>query len=141
VSSGGLACELINQAQGFASIDDDDNPYAVTGGADVGEGNYEITVTDGVALRNAVYSSGSPYRDKPLTIYIEGLITWENSNNADIRIERSNVSIIGLGDDAGFEGVGIELKPKNSSTPVENIIDRKSTRLNSSHVKISYAVF
>ena len=124
VSSGGLACELINQAQGFASIDDDDNPYVVTGGADVGEGNYEITVTDGVALRNAVYSSSSPYRDKPLTIYIGGLITWENSNNADIRIERSNVSIIGLGDDAGFEGVGIELKPKNSSTPVENIIIR-----------------
>src|SRR5690606_16084789 len=124
VSSGGLACELINQAQGFASIDDDDNPYAVTGGADVGEGNYEITVTDGVALRNAVYSSGSPYRDKPLTIYIEGLVTGENSNNADIRIERSNVAIIGRGDDAGFEGVGIELKPKNSSTPVENIIIR-----------------
>lgn len=123
-TSTGLSCEDVNQPQGFASIDDDDSPYAVTGGADVGDGNYEISVKTGVDLRNAVYSSTSPYRDKPLTVYVDDLITWENSNNADIRIERSNISIIGRGDNAGFEGVGIELRPKNSSTPVENIVIR-----------------
>lgn len=124
-TSTGLSCEFVNTVQGFASIDDNDASYNVTGGADVGQGNYEVRVTDGVALRNAVYGSASlPYQDKPLTIYVEGLITWANSNNADIRIERSNVSIIGLGPDAGFEGVGIELRPRNASTPVENIVIR-----------------
>src|SRR5690606_40696637 len=41
--------------------------------------------------------------------------------------------------------VGYMTGSKDSSTPfgesVQDIIDRKSTRLNSSHVKISYAVF
>src|SRR5690606_24166352 len=44
--------------------------------------------------------------------------------NADIRIERSDVSIIGRGAEAGFEGVGIELKAKSASAAVENIIIR-----------------
>lgn len=117
-------CSAVNTVQGFAAIDDLDQPFQVTGGADQGEGNHEISVSNGVDLRNAVYGSASVYKDKPLTIYVDGLITWENSNKADIRIERSNVSIIGRSADAGFEGVGIELKPKNTETPVQNIIIR-----------------
>lgn len=123
-SSDANACSIFNNVQGFAAINDLDQPFQVTGGADKGEGHYEISVSNGIELRNAVYASASPYKDKPLTIYVEGLITWENAGNADIRIERSDVSIIGRGAEAGFEGVGIELKAKSASAAVENIIIR-----------------
>lgn len=98
-------CEQINNVEGFAAMDP-----GTTGGADVGDGNYTLGVSTGNELRAAVYSSDSPYQDKPLTVYVDDLITWENSGEADIRIERSNVSIIGRGENAGFEGVGIEVK-------------------------------
>src|SRR5690554_998665 len=123
-SSDANACSVFNDVQGFAALNDLDQPFLVTGGADKGEGHYEISVSNGIELRDAVYSSASAYKDKPLTIFVTDLITWENSGNADIRIERSDVSIIGRGVEAGFEGVGIELKPKNASAPVQNIIIR-----------------
>ncbi len=110
-------CEQINTVEGFASMES-----GTTGGADVGSGNYVVGVSTGNELREVVYSSSSPYQDKPLTIYIDDLITWENSGNSDIRIQRSDVSIIGRGDNAGFEGVGIEVKAKAAG--VSNIIIR-----------------
>ncbi|ROQ20259.1 pectate lyase [Marinimicrobium koreense] len=119
-ASGGLTadyCEQINTVEGFASMES-----GTTGGADLGDGNYVVGVSTGEALREVVYSSSSPYQDKPLTIYIDDLITWENSGNSDIRIERSDVSIIGRGENAGFEGVGIEIKAPSEG--VENIIVR-----------------
>lgn len=119
----GLACDTVNTTFGFASIDDNDKPYAVTGGADTGSGNYEVTVTTGNDLRKAVYGSASIYKDKPLTIYVAGKITWENSGKNDIRIERSDVSIIGLDETAEFEGVGIEIRPINNTT-TKNIVIR-----------------
>jgi pectate lyase len=119
----GLSCEFVNTTFGFAAIDDQDKPYDITGGADVGQGNYEVVVTTGNQLRSAVYGSASIYKDKPLTIYVAGKIDWENSGKSDIRIERSNVSIIGRGDEAMFEGVGIEIRPTNNST-AQNIVIR-----------------
>lgn len=122
--NGELSCEAINTVYGFASINDQDKAYDVTGGADAGQGNYEVIVTNGVELRNAVYGSASnQYKDKPITVYVEGKITWANSNNSDIRLERSHVSIIGRGESAAFEGVGIEIRPANNQT-VENIVIR-----------------
>src|SRR5690606_40982760 len=38
-------------------------------------------------------------------------------------------------------GTSFLVKAKENETDVEVLVDRKSTRLNSSHVKISYAVF
>lgn len=117
-SSDPAQCEVLNAVQGFASMDS-----GTTGGADVGEGNYVVGVSTGNELRDVVYGSASaPYQDKPLTVYIDDLITWENSGSSDIRIERSDVSIIGRGENAGFEGVGIEVKAKASGTG--NIIIR-----------------
>ncbi|WP_341939633.1 pectate lyase family protein [Marinimicrobium sp. C2-29] len=111
-------CDMLNTVEGFASME-----AGTTGGADVGEGNYVVGVSNGNELRDVVYGSASePYQDKPLTIYIDDLITWENSGNSDIRIERSDVSIIGRGENAGFEGVGIEVKALASG--VRNIIIR-----------------
>lgn len=111
-------CEKVNTVHGFASLDG-----GVTGGADVGDGNYVISVSAGNELRAAVYSSQSPYRDKPLTVYIDDLITYENSGGNDIRIERSDVSIIGRSENAGFDGIGIDIRPLRDSS-VSNIIIR-----------------
>lgn len=114
-------CEKINTVQGFAAMDG-----GVTGGADVGEGNYVISVSTGDELRDAVYWSSSPYQDKPLTVYVDDLITYENSGGNDIRIERSDVSIIGRSENAGFEGVGVDIRP-NTSAGNGNIIIRNLT--------------
>src|SRR5690606_27448905 len=43
--------------------------------------------------------------------------------------------------DAGYARVKIKIKPGWDVEPVRYLRDRKSTRLNSSHVKSSYAVF
>src|SRR5690349_24145776 len=40
----------------------------------------------------------------------------------------------------GFAGIGVGAA-MNGISPIVEFIDRKSTRLNSSHVEISYAVF
>jgi len=114
-------CEKVNTVHGFAAMDG-----GVTGGADVGEGHYVISVTTGNEMRDAVYWSSSPYQDRPLTIYVDDLITYENSGGNDIRIERSDVSIIGRSENAGFEGIGIDIRP-NTSEGNGNIIIRNLT--------------
>jgi len=106
-------CEKYNSVQGFASLNS-----GTTGGADVGAGNNLVTVTTGNDLRSAL-TSGS-YASLPLTIYVDGLITWENANNQPIRITRSNLSIIGR-PNAEFLGVGIEIRDGASNLIIRNL--------------------
>lgn len=95
------SCERLNTPQGFATRDG-----GITGGADVGAGHHEVGVTTGSQLQNTL--NDSEYEDLPLTIYVDDLITWENSNGG-ISIRRNDVTIIGRSENAGFEGVGLEL--------------------------------
>lgn len=108
------SCERFNTPQGFATLGD-----GVTGGADVGAGNYEIGVTTGVQIQNALASA--EYSDQPLTIYVDDLITWDNSNNSPIRIHRDDVTLVGRADNAGMEGVGIELGNGASNVIIRNL--------------------
>ncbi|MDO8311360.1 MAG: hypothetical protein Q7T25_05415, partial [Sideroxyarcus sp.] len=57
--------------------------------------------------------SNPAYSDKPLTIYVDGVITWHNSGNKDIKLNRPNVSIIGRGESAEFWGTGIHITASN----------------------------
>ncbi|WP_111642212.1 pectate lyase family protein [Marinimicrobium alkaliphilum] len=109
-------CEKINTVYGFATADG-----GVTGGGDTGQGHYVISVSDGETLRAAVHPTQSPYSDKPLTIYIDGLITVENNGGVrDVRIQRSDLSLIGRGENPGFESVAVEIRALSGSS-VENI--------------------
>lgn len=106
-------CEKYNSVQGFASLNG-----GTTGGADLGAGNHVVTATTGSEIRSAL-TNGS-YANLPLTIYVDGLITWENSNSQEIRITRNNVSIIGR-NNAEFVGVGIELRNGASNIIIRNL--------------------
>lgn len=110
------ACTAINTPQGFASLGN-----GTTGGADVGLGNNSVIVGNGVELNNVLSATNPTYKDKPLVVYINGLITWENSNSAEIRVRRSNVSIIGLAN-AEFSGVGIRLSHGASNIVIRNLL-------------------
>jgi pectate lyase len=109
------ACTSVNTVQGFASMGN-----GTTGGADVGAGNNTISVTTGVAL-NAALSTSSIYKDKPLVVYIDAPITWANSNNLGIKLQRNNVSIIGR-TNAEFSGVGIGLSDGASNIIIRNLL-------------------
>lgn len=111
------SCDNFNTPQGYAS-----QGNGVTGGADVGLGNNTVTVTNGVELNNVLNTSNATYKDKPLVVYIDGKITWENSNNAEIRLRRSNVSIIGLADTGEFHGVGIRISHGASNILIRNLL-------------------
>lgn len=111
------SCENFNTAQGFAAAGN-----GVTGGADSGLGNNTVTVTNGVQLNNVLNKDNATYKDKPLVVYIDGKITWENSNNAEIRVRRSNVSIIGLENSGEFDGVGIRISHGASNIIVRNLL-------------------
>lgn len=107
------ACTKINTVQGFASLNG-----GTTGGADLGAGNHIVIATTGSQISAAL--THAQYATLPLTIYVDGLITWENSNSAPIRIRRKNVSIIGRY--AGeFFGVGIELSHGASNIIIRNL--------------------
>ncbi len=108
------ACERFNTPQGFVTLGE-----GISGGADVGNGNYEVGATTGVAIKAAL--EGAEYADKPLTIYVDDLITWDNSNNDAISIRRDNVTLVGRADNAGFEGVGIELSHGASNVIIRNL--------------------
>src|SRR5690606_40370424 len=58
---------------------------------------------------------------------------WENMNQPD-----TDALVSGNG---RIEATEINISSKLSGQLEEILVDRKSTRLNSSHVKISYAVF
>lgn len=122
--SGGMAytgdwssCERLNGVQGFATLG-----AGVTGGADTGAGNYKVSAVTGVQIREAL--SNPAYADKPLTIHIDGLITWDDSNNSAIRIERGNVTLIGRGAGAGFEGAPILISDGASNIIIRNLVMR-----------------
>jgi pectate lyase len=119
-SSGGalaLSCEMANTVQGFASLDN-----GVTGGADAGNGNYRISAVTGVQIKDALVNPA--YADKPLTIYIDGLITWEDSNNSAINVRRNDVTLIGRGANAGFEDAPVLISHGASNIIIRNLVMR-----------------
>lgn len=89
---------------GFASLNG-----GTTGGS--GANAVEVSVCSGEDLRAAL--NNPSYANQPLTVYIDGVITWHNSGNTDIKLNRPNVSIIGRGADAEFWGVGIHITASN----------------------------
>lgn len=93
-----------NTVYGFASLNG-----GTTGGS--GAGMVEVAVCNGADLTAAL--TNPAYADKPLTIYVDGVITWHNSGNKDIKLNRPNVSIIGRGNDAEFWGTGIHITASN----------------------------
>lgn len=109
-------CGSFNTVQGFAA-----QGNGVSGGADKGLGNNTVTVTNGVDLNAALSTTHPVYKDKPLVIYIDGHITWANSNNSEIRVRRSNVSIIGLAQ-SEFSGVGIHVSHGASNILIRNLL-------------------
>lgn len=115
-SSATNACTTANTVQGFASMGN-----GTTGGADAGLGNNSVTVTNGVQLNSVLSATNATYKDKPLIVYINGTITWANSGNAEIRLRRSNVSIIGMPDSGEFSGVGIRISHGASNIVIRNL--------------------
>lgn len=93
-----------NTVYGFASLNG-----GTTGGA--GANAVEVAVCNGADLTAAL--TNPAYSDKPLTIYVDGVITWHNSGNKDIKLNRPNVSIIGRGANAEFWGTGIHITASN----------------------------
>ncbi len=115
-SSAANACTSVNTVQGFAALGN-----GTTGGADAGLGNNTVTVSNGVELNNVLSATNATYKDKPLIVYINGTITWANSNNAEIRVRRSNVSIIGH-HNGEFSGVGIRVSHGASNIVIRNLL-------------------
>ncbi|HSC66168.1 MAG TPA: pectinesterase family protein, partial [Cellvibrio sp.] len=110
------SCSAFNNVQGFAARNG-----GVTGGADLGAGNNVVTVTTGAELNAAVSATNPTYNTKPLVVYVGGHITWENSNSAELRIRRSNVSIIGLPDSGEISGVGFHVSHGASNIIFRNL--------------------
>lgn len=110
------SCSNFNNVQGFASRNG-----GVTGGADLGAGNNVVTVSTGVELNNVLSPTNATYNTKPLVVYVGGHITWANSNNAELRIRRSNVSIIGLPDSGEISGVGFHVSHGASNIIFRNL--------------------
>jgi pectate lyase len=111
------SCDNFNTAQGFAAAGN-----GVTGGADTGLGNNIVTVTSGAQLNSVLSATNTTYKDKPLVVYIGGTITWENASNTEIRLRRSNVSIIGLENTGEFHGVGIRISHGASNIIIRNLL-------------------
>lgn len=93
-----------NTVYGFASLNG-----GTTGGS--GADRVEVAVCNGADLTAALENPA--YSDKPLTIYVDGVITWHNTGNKDIKLNRPNVSIIGRGANAEFWGTGIHITASN----------------------------
>lgn len=106
-------CGLINAVQGFASTQG-----GTSGGANTGAGNNQVVATSGAQIAAALVDGN--FKTLPLTIYVDGLINWENSGARPIKIHRNNVSIIGR-NNAEFEGVGIELGKGASNIIIRNL--------------------
>jgi len=103
-SSVTTAAPDFNTVYGFASLNG-----GTTGGS--GANAVEVAVCNGVDLIAALANPANA--GKPLTIYVDGVITWHNSGNSDIKLNRPNVSIIGRGANAEFWGTGIHITASN----------------------------
>jgi pectate lyase len=98
-------------AHGFASLN---------GGTSGGGGGRTVTVSTGTALQAAIDSATKAAG--PVTVRIEGVITPANSGGSAITIDgRSNISIIGTGDGAEFDGIGIQIKGGSSNLIIRNL--------------------
>ncbi len=103
-SSVAVAGPDFNTVFGFASLNG-----GTTGGS--GANKVEVAVCTGAEITAAL--TNAAYADKPLTIYVDGVITWHNSGNSDIKLNRPNVSIIGRGANAEFWGTGVHITKSN----------------------------
>jgi pectate lyase len=98
-------------AHGFASLN---------GGTSGGGGGRTVTVSTGTALQSAIDSATKTVG--PVTIRVDGTITPRNSGGSAITIDgRSNISIIGVGDGAEFDGIGIHVKGGSSNLIIRNL--------------------
>src|SRR5690606_40092076 len=68
------------------------------------------------------------------------LLISDQSHSLSLRAERNDIRVLarGTGD---LQRLELMFIPHSTELEVGDKLDRKSTRLNSSHVKISYAVF
>lgn len=103
-SSVAIAGPDFNTVFGYASLNG-----GTTGGA--GPNAVEVAVCTGAELTAALTNPANS--GKPLTIYVDGVITWHNAGNTDIKLNRPNVSIIGRGANAEFWGTGIHITASN----------------------------
>src|SRR2546430_7271200 len=83
-----------------------------------------------------------PSRDRPSAMQIRNDIVEAIGNTPLIKLkhasERTGCTILGK---AEFMNPGQSVKDRAALFIIEDAVDRKSTRLNSSHSQISYAVF
>ncbi|MGK7869903.1 M10 family metallopeptidase C-terminal domain-containing protein [Falsiroseomonas sp. E2-1-a20] len=98
-------------AHGFASLN---------GGTSGGAGGRIVTVSTGAALQAAI--DAATKSAGPVTIRVDGVITPQNSGGSAITLDgRSNISIIGTGDGAEFDGIGIHIKSGSSNLILRNL--------------------
>src|SRR5690606_38677212 len=66
-------------------------------------------------------------------------IDWHGHNDRGLALINALVALEAGAD--RIHGTAAGIGERVGNTPIDQVLDRKSTRLNSSHVKISYAVF
>lgn len=93
-----------NRVYGFAGLNGD-----TSGGS--GDGARAVSVCSGAELIALLNHKG--LRAFPLTIFVDAPITFENTHADSIKIERPNVTIIGRGKQAEFNGIGIHIRASN----------------------------
>src|SRR5690606_41738599 len=101
-------------------------------------------------LRHRLRSTLFPYTtlfrsDREMARLAIGPVNYERlADKCNLRGSEDLFAALGAGDVRLAHAVGLAqqlLDPHERSVQQLDLIDRKSTRLNSSHVKISYAVF
>lgn len=93
-----------NHVYGYAGLNG-----GTSGGS--GEGARALSVCSGAELISMLNHKG--LRAFPLTIFVDAPITPENTQAESIKIDRPNVSIIGRGAQAEFNGIGIHIRASN----------------------------
>lgn len=116
IACGLLLSSLILNPASAESVPDFNRVYgyaALNGGTSggSGEGARALSVCSGAQLIEMLNHKG--LRAFPLTIFVDAPITVENSHTDSIKIDRPNVSIIGRGPNAEFNGIGIHIRASN----------------------------
>lgn len=93
-----------NHVYGYAGLNG-----GTSGGS--GEGARAVSVCSGADLIALLNHKG--LQAFPLTIFVDAPITPENTQAESIKIERPNVTIIGRGAHAEFNGIGIHIRASN----------------------------